>query len=143
MNRPFRLLAGFAGFAAFGLLTSLSFAEADSVKIVDMKAAGFVNENFEPVRPLDTFPSNTPRVFCWFKWKNGTVGEQIIARWTYLTERIPVLEYNVTLPRREGSGGVALKMPEGKFLPAGEYVIGLETDKKVPLKAVKFRVLDK
>lgn len=137
MNRIFRFSAGLL---AFGLLTSSSFAEPGSVKIVDMKAAHNVDENFEPVQPAESFPAGTSKVFCWFKWKNDEVNEQMMARWTYLTEQISVLDYKVTLPRREGAGGVALAMPEGKTLPAGEYEVRMETDKKAVLKAIKFRV---
>ena len=127
---------------ALCLVGASAFAEDHPIQIVDMKTALNVDDAFQPVDPTNKFAANTSKVFCWFQWKNGQVNSPINAHWTYLTEKIDVLDYKVTIPRHEGAGGVALAMPEGKTLPPGEYEVRLENG-KASLKSIKFKVLNK
>ena len=140
MSRVLKLCVLVLGFCL--LLPCLGFADNGLIQIVDMKTAQNIDEKYQPVNPTSSFSAETSKVFLWFKWKDGTVNSQINTQWTYLTENIPVLDYKVVIPRHEGSGGVALSMPEGKTLPPGEYEVRVETDKKNALKSVKFRVLE-
>ena len=139
MKQSFKILLLVLLFCAAPVL---SLAEDAPLQIVDMKAAQNVDEKFQPVNPAESFPAATAKVFCWFKWKDGQVNDQIVAKWTYLTEKISILDYKVTLPRHEGSGGVAMSMPEGKTLPPGLYEIKLTAGGK-ELKSTQFTVLEK
>jgi hypothetical protein len=107
-----------------------------------MKTAQNIDEKYQPVKPTNNFPMQTSKVFCWFKWKDAQVNGQISTKWTYKNENITILDYKITLPRREGSGGVALSMPEGKKLPPGSYEVQLEENGKI-LKSHRFTVLKK
>ena len=65
-----------------------------------------------------------------------------MARWKYLSEDMPILDYTFVVPRREGQGSVALVMSEGKLLPVGLYKVTLELDQR-ELKSVPFRIVEK
>ncbi len=125
------------------VLTSAGYAENASIQIVEMKTAQNIDEKYRPVNPASSFSADTSKVYCWFKWKDGQTNTPISAQWTYLTENIPVLDYKIVIPRREGAGGVALSMPEDKKLPAGEYEVTLKTDAGTALKSLKFKVEEK
>ena len=128
--------------SALCLMNAAAFAEDPPIQIVNIKTALNINDEFQPVHPTDSFAADTSKVFLWFQWKDSQINSPINARWTYLTENIHVLDYKITIPRRGGSGGVALAMPKGKTLPPGEYEVRLEYGKTL-LKSTQFRVLDK
>ena len=128
--------------SALCLMSAVAFAEDPPIQIVDMKTALNIDDKFQPVHPTDRFAADTSKVFCWFQWKDGQINSPINAQWTYITENIRVLDYKITIPRREGAGGVAMAMPEGKTLPPGEYEVRLEYGKTL-LKSIKFKVLNK
>lgn len=121
-------------------VSSVGYAENTSIQIMGMKTAQNIDEKYRPINPTATFTADTSKVYCWFKWKDAEVNSQISAQWTYLTENIPILDYKIAIPRREGAGGVALSMPEGKKLPAGEYEVTLKNDKGAALRSLKFKV---
>lgn len=125
------------------VLTSAGYAENASIQIVEMKTAQNIDEKYRPVNPTSNFKADTSKVYCWFKWKDTQVNSQISAQWTYLTEDIPILDYKIVIPRREGAGGVALSMPEGKKLPAGEYEVTLKTATGATLRSLKFKIEEK
>jgi hypothetical protein len=92
-----------------------------------------------PVGVTEVFPAGTTQAFCWFEWKNARLGTKIIARWHFVTGDINILNYEFTIPKKEGSGGVSFVMPEGKQLPEGLYKIDLSTEEGV-LKSLTFKV---
>ena len=98
-----------------------------------------ISENITPLKPTDSFPAGTSRVFCWFKWENAEVDSQIIAKWHYTSENIDILNYPLSIPRRDGSGSVLLSMPEGKTLPSGSYRIDLVLNNRI-LKSREFKI---
>ena len=102
-----------------------------------------IDEKYNPINATQQFPNGTSKVFCWFQWKDATINTPVTAKWVYVTGDIPVLNYTLSVPRKEGSGGIALAMPQGKTLPAGSYKVTLESDKKASLKSVQFTVLEK
>ena len=109
------------------------------LRIIEIKMAPGISENLMPIKPTDSFPSGTSRVFCWFKWVNAEVNSQIVAKWHYTSENINILNYSLTIPRRDGSGSVLLSMPEGKTLPAGSYRIDLTRNNHI-LKSCEFNI---
>ena len=126
----------------FLINNSHSLAAEPRIQITDIKMAQGVDEKYMPIGPAKDFPDGTTKVFCWFEWKDAEVKNPVTARWTYVTESIPILDYSIPIPRKSGSGGVAISMPGGKAFPEGEYEVQLLQDKKV-LKTLKFEILKK
>jgi hypothetical protein len=110
-----------------------------ALTFVDAKIATNIDEKLMPVQIASTFPSGTKQVFCWFKWENATVGTKVTARWHFVTDNIHILNYEFTIPRKEGSGGVSISMPEGKQLPEGTYRVDLMAG-TTKLKTLTFKV---
>lgn len=123
-------------------LTSISSAEDSGIRILDMKTAQGISEKYEPIKPSNTFPKGTSKVFCWFAWKDNEKKSPVTAKWTYLTDDIPVLSYSVPISRVSGSAGTSFAMPAGKTLPPGEYEVELQVDQKT-LRSTRFTVADK
>lgn len=117
---------------------SIGLAES-KMKIIDMKTAEGIDEAYMPLNAARTFPAGTSKVFCWFQWENGDTGSQVALHWHYISEKVAILEYPVPVPRREGSGGVSLSMPEGETLPAGTYEVSVRQGGKV-LKSERFQI---
>ena len=107
------------------LFSSCSLLHIGDIDIVDAKTVTAVDEKLMPVRIVDTFPKDTSKVVCWFQWKNAKVNIQIMAKWHYITDDIHILDYPFYIPKKAGTGSVALSAPEGKNLPAGEYRVQL------------------
>jgi hypothetical protein len=105
----------------------------------DAKIATSVDEKLMPVQATNVFPAGTKQVFCWFKWKDAIVGTKISARWHFVTDNIHILDYEFTIPRREGTGGISISMPEGKQLPDGMYKVDLMMG-TTKLKTLNFKV---
>ena len=109
------------------------------LRITEIKMAPAISENIMPLKPADSFPGGTSRVFCCFKWENAEVDSQIIAKWRYISENINILDYPFTIPRRDGAGSILLSMPEGKTLPSGSYRIDLVVNNRI-LKSREFKI---
>ena len=109
------------------------------LRIIEIKMAPAISENLMPIKPADSFPSGTSKVFCWFKWANAETNSQVIAKWYYTSENINILNYPLAIPRHDGSGSVLLSMPEGKTLPSGSYRIDLVVNNHI-LKSREFKI---
>ncbi len=118
--------------------SSCSFIKRD-ITLIDAKTAVSVDGNLMPVNLLEIFPRGTSKISCWFQWKDAKVNTQIVARWHYVTDDVPILEYNFNIPRKDGSGSVTLTMPEGKTLPPGSYKVSLFLNKRI-LKSLAFKI---
>lgn len=129
--------------ASLILVMTLSMAACSiinpGVRIVDAKTAASVNENLMPVDVKDRFPEGTSKVSCWFKWRDAKVNTPVLTKWHYVTDDIPVLDYEFNIPKKEGSGSVALTMPGGKKLPQGSYKVDLIVNKRV-VRSIKFAI---
>lgn len=121
------------------ILSSCSLQQPATINITDIKMATGIDEKLMPLGVTDVFPDGTQKVFCWFQWKDTKVNTTVMARWYFLTDNIHILDYNFTIPRKEGSGSVSLTMPEGKKLPVGQYRIDLNFGKQT-LKSTIFKV---
>lgn len=121
------------------VLSSCSFQQTAPVNITDTKTALGINDKLMPVGITNVFPDGTQKVFCWFQWKDTAVNTIVMARWYFVTDNIHILDYNFTIPRKQGSGSVSLTMPEGKKLPAGQYRIDLNFEKQT-LKSTTFKI---
>jgi len=124
------------------LLSSCSGQKDTKIHLLDAKIASGVDDKYMPVNITNVFPEGTQKAFLWFSWKDAAKDVKIMARWTYVRDNIPVLDYPFIIPREEGQGSVALTMPEGKALPSGLYRVTLEFDKR-ELTSLTFKVLGK
>jgi len=128
-------------FAAI-LLSSCSVQQNAKIRLLDAKTAVSVDDKYMPVQATNVFPVGTSKVFLWFSWADARKDIKILAKWHYVTDDIPVLDYTFAIPRKTGTGSVSLSMPEGKTLPAGLYRVTLELDKQ-SLRSLTFKVLEK
>ncbi|MDD5496392.1 MAG: hypothetical protein PHP46_04760 [Candidatus Omnitrophica bacterium] len=127
---------------SFSSCSNVDFSmPGSSIRIEDAKIASDIDKNFMPVKVMDMFTYGTSKVSCWFSWKDSPKDVVIVAKWRYVTDDIPIREYSFKIPRKDGTGGVSLAMPEGKALPPGLYRVELEINKKL-VKSLGFRVLD-
>ena len=120
------------------LLSSCAF-KGRGINLVDAKIVTAVDEKLMPVRVTDVFPKGTSRVACWIKWRDAKINSPLLAKWHYLTDDIHILDYIFYIPKREGTGSVALTMPAGKELPSGQYKLDLVMSNRV-IRSLVFRV---
>jgi hypothetical protein len=99
--------------------------ESNAIRIAQMRMAAGIDERYEPVGATEVFAAKTAKVYCWFRWEDAPPDTTLQARWTYLPKKIKIFEYPVSIPRPAGSGGIAMTMPKGRFLPPGAYRIEL------------------
>jgi len=140
--RPCKTKLALIFLSLFILFSSAAFAADGDIQITDIKIAHGIDAQYRPLDVSKSFSADTAKVYCWFEWKNAESKTPLTAKWTYVTESIPILDYPFSIPRKQGAGGVALGMPEGKKFPAGQYEVQLLQDKKV-LKSAKFEILEK
>jgi hypothetical protein len=57
-----------------------------------------------------------------------------------VTDDVPIYDYNLNIPKREGIVNVVLSMPEGKNLPSGLYKVYIFSGKKRPTKTLSFEI---
>lgn len=130
-------------FAIISVLIALSLCACSimnpDITLLDVKTAKDVDKNLMPVSVTETFPEGTSKISCWFKWRNAKVNTQVLTKWHYVTDDIPVLDYTFSIPKKDGTGSVALVMPGGKKLPSGSYRIDLVVNNRI-LKSVNFTV---
>ncbi len=138
----FRLKNISALFFIVFLLSSCSVGKDTSIWVTNAKMANGIDSDYMPVDATNVFPEGTSKVFCWFSWKAAKKDTNIKAKWHYVTDDIPVLDYTFVVPRKEGSGSVSLAMPEGNKLPPGLYQVTLASEGQ-QLKLLTFKVLGK
>ena len=107
-----------------GVSASCNLINRD-ITIVDARTAVDLDEKMMPVKITDAFPPSTTKVACWINWKNAKINTQLVANWHYVTDDIHILDHIFTIPRKNGTGGVILSMPDGKNFPAGLYKVTL------------------
>lgn len=134
-----KTLAILAALCFIGLALYLYSIKKVGIDIVDAKMATALDEELMPVNITSVFPRGTKQVFCWVQWNNAKVNIELKAKWHYVTDDIPILNNAFTIPRKEGSGGISLTMPEGKVLPMGTYRINITAKDRV-LKSLTFKI---
>ena len=125
---------------AVGVLVSSAYWLIDRNAIItDARIAAAIDEKLMPIKVTDTFPPGTSKVYCWIKWQDAKINTQIVAKWHYITDDIPINEYVFVIPKRNGTGSVSLSMPAGKMLPSGLYKVSLLSGRRV-LKSLTFTI---
>ncbi|MEI7751994.1 MAG: hypothetical protein WCJ71_07890 [Candidatus Omnitrophota bacterium] len=113
--------------------------EAVGIHITDAKMTTGLDEQLMPLQVTDVFPRTTKLVYCWFSWADATPKMGLKASWNYTIDDIRILLYDVQIPRRAGSGGISLTMPDGKVFPVGAYRLDFIANGKI-LRSLTFKV---
>jgi hypothetical protein len=108
--------------------------------IQDAKIVTGVDKNMLPIKATSFFPKNTSKVCAWINWKNAKINTQILVKWYYITDDVPIYDYSLNIPKREGIANVILSSPEGKTLPSGLYKVTILLGKQQLTKPLKFEI---
>ena len=108
--------------------------------IRDAKIVTGVDKQLMPLKVTNFFPKNTAKVSAWIRWRNAKINTQISVKWYYVTEDVPIYDYTLNIPKREGIANVVLAMSEGKTLPSGSYKVTILLEKRQLTKPLIFEV---
>jgi hypothetical protein len=122
----------------FGLVRYLDTSR--DVTIDDAKIVTGVDSQMLPIKVTNFFPKNTEKVSAWISWRDAKINIQILVKWHYITDDIPIYSYALTIPKKEGVANVVLAMPEGKSLPSGLYKVDILLKKKRLIKTLTFEI---
>ncbi len=122
------------------VLWILYLSNPKDIIIQEAKIVTGVDENLTPLKVTNLFPKNTAKVSAWISWRNAKINTQLLVKWYYLTDDLPIYDYNLSIPKREGIANIVLAMPEGKTLPSGLYKVTLLTNKKQIVKPLTFKI---
>ncbi|MDD5120563.1 MAG: hypothetical protein PHR84_04565 [Candidatus Omnitrophica bacterium] len=110
------------------------------IVIQEAKITTGVDEQLLPIKITNSFPKNTAKVCAWINWRNAKINTQILVKWHYVTDDIPIYNYTLNIPKREGVANVTLTLPEGKHLPDGLYKVDILSGKKHLTKTLTFEI---
>ena len=110
------------------------------ITIQEAKIVTGVDKELKPLKVTNFFPKNTSKVSAWISWQDAKINSQISVKWYYATDDVPIYDYNLNIPKREGIANVVLSMPEGKTLPSGTYKVTILLGKKHLTKPLVFEI---
>jgi hypothetical protein len=99
-----------------------------------------VDKQMTPLKVTNFFPKNTSKVCAWINWRNARINTQVLVKWHYVTDDVPIYDYSLNIPKREGIANVVLAMPAGKTLPSGTYKVTILSGKKLLRKPLTFEI---
>ena len=108
--------------------------------IQEAKIVSGVDKNLNPLKETTLFSKNTSKACCWLKWRDAKINTQVLTKWYYVTDDLPIYDYVLNIPKREGVANVVLAMPEGKTLPPGIYKVDILCGKKRLAKTLNFEI---
>jgi len=127
-------------FIIFALLGILNLNKPGDIVIQEAKMVTGVDKEMRPLKVTNFFPKNTAKVSAWISWRNAKINTQILVKWYYITDDVPIYDYNLNIPKRSGIANVVLSMPEGKNLPSGLYKVYIFSKGKRPSKTLSFEI---
>ena len=122
------------------LLWILNPNKQRDIVIQEAKMVTGVDKDMAPLKVTNFFPKNTSKVSAWINWRNAKINTQLLVKWYYVTDDVPIYDYNLNIPKRDGIANVVLSMPEGKNLPSGLYKVYIFSEKKRPTKTLSFEI---
>ena len=122
------------------LLWILNLNKQREIIIQEAKIVTGVDKEMLPLKVTNFFPKNTSKVNAWISWREAKINTQILVKWHYITDDVPIYDYNLNIPKREGIANVVLSMPEGKTLPSGLYKVTILSGKKPLTKPLTFEI---
>jgi hypothetical protein len=124
----------------FSALFLYKLSQPTDIIIRDAKIVTGVDKQMLPLKVTNFFPKNTSKVSAWISWRNARINTQILVKWYYVTDDVPIYDYSLNIPKREGIANVVLSMPEGKTLPTGSYKVMILLGKKYLTKPLTFEI---
>ena len=124
----------------FSALFLYKLSQPTDIIIRDAKIVTGVDKQMLPLKVTNFFPKNTSKVSAWISWRNARINTQILVKWYYVTDDVPIYDYSLNIPKREGIANVVLSMPEGKTLPTGSYKVTILLEKKQLTKPLVFEI---
>jgi hypothetical protein len=118
----------------------LNLTRRRDINIQEAKIVTGVDKDMLPIKVTNFFPKNTSKVSAWIKWHNAKINTQLLIKWYYVTDDVPIYDYNLNIPKRDGIANVVLSMPEGKVLPPGLYRVTIFSGKKQLTKPLSFEI---
>jgi len=128
------------GFFILLILCVYNLTTRKDIIIQEAKIVTGVDKNIMPLKVTNLFPKNTSKVCVWISWRSVKINTQILVKWYYLTDDIPIYNYVLTISKRQGVANVELSMPEGKNLPSGSYKADIFSGKKRLIKTLTFEI---
>ena len=110
------------------------------ITIREAKIVTGVAKDMKPLKVTNFFPKNTSKVSAWISWRNAKINTQVLVKWYYITDDIPIYNYSLNIPKKEGIANVVLSMPEEKVLPSGLYKVTISSGKKQLTKPLTFEI---
>ncbi len=117
-----------------------SLKKSSGIVIREAKTVTGVDKEMRPLKVTNYFPKDTMKVCAWIRWSNAKINSQILVKWYYVTDDVPIYDYTLNIPKKDGIANVILAMPQGKTLPAGTYKVMLLSGKKPLIKPLIFEI---
>jgi len=126
--------------AAASALLFLSFGRPRDIVIQEAKMVTGVDKSMSPLKVTNLFPKDTAKVCAWIRWKNALVNTQVLVKWYFVSDDVPIYDYNLNIPKKDGIANVVLSMPEGKTLPSGSYKVTIFSGKNQLREPLTFEI---
>ena len=84
------------------LLWILNINKHGDIVIQEAKMVMGVDKEMMPLKVTNFFPKNTAKVSAWIRWRGAKINTQILVKWYYITDDVPIYDYNLNIPKREG-----------------------------------------
>jgi len=114
--------------------------ESRGIVVRDAKIITGVDKEMAPIKVTNFFPKGTAKVCAWIRWANAKINSQIFVKWYYVTDDVPIYDYTLNIPKRDGVANVVLAMPQGKTLPSGTYRVAILAGNKPLIKPLIFEI---
>jgi len=138
MRYKLQMIGGILLILSLGLI--FSFSHKKDIAIQDALIVTGVDKNMNPLKVTNFFPKNTSKVCAWISWRAAKINTQLLVKWYYITDDVPIYDYNLNIPKRDGAANVILAMPEGKSLPSGLYRVTILLNKRALTKPLTFEI---
>jgi hypothetical protein len=125
---------------AFLIVYIPKFTSNTGIVIREAKIVTGVDAEMRPLKVTALFPKDTSKVCAWIRWVNAKINSQVFVKWYYVTDDMPIYDYTLNIPKRDGIANVVLAMPQGKTLPSGVYKVTIYSGKKSLIKPLVFEI---
>jgi hypothetical protein len=127
-------------FIFLAFLWILNLSRQQDIIIREAKIVTGVDKDMRPLKVTNFFPKDTSKVSAWISWQNAKINTQVLVKWHYLTDDVPIYDYNLNIPKKEGIANIALSIPEGKTLPSGSYKVTILLGKRQLTRPLTFEI---
>jgi hypothetical protein len=139
MSQKIVIIILLGSFILIGVCVYILTARKDII-IHEAKIVTGIDKDLMPLKVTNTFPKGTSKVCLWISWVSAKINTQVLVKWYYITDDIPIYNYVLIIPKKQGVSNVMLSMPEGKVLPSGLYKVDILSGKKPLTKTLPFEI---